>query len=78
MKAIFSKNFRQLEKVKLHEPTFLCQLKTLLEEPVTEDEPKPYKMAKWAYKACMDDTELEVTQFPFHSQTLISFTETWS
>ena len=37
---------------------------------MTEDEPKPYKMAKWAYKACMDDTELEVIQLPFHSQTL--------
>ena len=62
----------------MYEPTLLCQLKTLLEEPVTEIEPKPYKMAKWAYKACMDDTELEVIQLPFHSQALISFTETWS
>ena len=26
-----------------------------------EDEPMAYKMAKWAYKACMDDAELEVS-----------------
>ena len=40
----------------------LCQLKVMLEEPVDEEEPMPYKMAKWAYKACMDDAELEVSQ----------------
>ena len=38
-----------------------CQLKIILEEPVNEEEPTPYKMAKWAYKACMDDAELEVS-----------------
>ena len=46
----------------------LCQLKVMLEEPVDEVEPMPYKMAKWAYKACMDDAELEVSQLNLNTQ----------
>ena len=38
----------------------LTQLREMLEEAVRESEPKPYKMAKWAYQACMDTEELEV------------------
>ena len=46
----------------------LCQLKVMLEEPVDEVEPMPYKMAKWAYKACMDDAGLEVSQPNLNTQ----------
>ena len=42
------------------------QLKDVLEEAVSESDPKPYKMAKWAYQACMDTEELEVSFFPKH------------
>ena len=38
----------------------LTQLREMLEEAVSESEPKPFKMAKWAYQACMDTEELEV------------------
>ena len=31
-----------------------------MEEPIREEEPKPYKMAKLAYEACMDTEALEV------------------
>ena len=39
----------------------LTQLRGMLEEAVSENDPKPYKMAKWAYQACMDTEELEVS-----------------
>ena len=42
----------------------LTQLRDILEEAVSENDPKPYKMAKWAYQACMDTEELEVSLFP--------------
>ena len=42
----------------------LTQLRDMLEEAVSENDPKPYKMAKWAYQACMDTEELEVSLFP--------------
>ena len=32
----------------------------MLEEPVDDGEPQPFKMAKWAYKACMDEEEIKV------------------
>ena len=44
----------------------LTQLREMLEEAVRESEPKPYKMAKWAYQACMDTEELEVLFFQKH------------
>ena len=44
--------------------SFLYQLKVVLEEPVNKEEPMSYKMAKRAYKACMDDAELEVSLVP--------------
>ena len=44
----------------------LTQLRGILEEAVSESDPKPYKMAKWAYQACMDTEELEVSFFPKH------------
>ena len=39
----------------------LIQLREMLEEAVGESDPKPYKMVKWAYQACMDSEELEVS-----------------
>ena len=38
----------------------LLQLRSMLEEPISEEEPEPYKMAKMAYKACVDTEALEV------------------
>ena len=38
----------------------LLQLRSILEEPISEEEPEPYKMAKMAYKACVDTEALEV------------------
>ena len=37
------------------------QLRDVLEEAVSESDPKPFKMAKWAYQACMDTDKLEVS-----------------
>ena len=43
------------------------QLRDVLEETVSESDPKPFKMAKWAYQACMDTHELEVSYFKYAS-----------
>ena len=46
------------------------QLRDMLEEAVSENDPKPFKLVKWAYQACMDSEELEVPflnhSFPKH------------
>ena len=36
-----------------------------MEEPIREEEPKPYKMAKLAYEACMDTEALEVCSLKY-------------
>ena len=53
----------------------LTQLRDMLEEAVSESDPKPYKMAKWAYQACMDTEELEVF---FLQSIIILFSAHWS
>lgn len=35
------------------------QLRTMIEEPIKDDEPKPFKIAKELYKACMNKTAIE-------------------
>ncbi|CAG9827195.1 unnamed protein product [Diabrotica balteata] len=35
------------------------QLRTMIEEPIQEDEPKPFKLTKKLYKACMNKTLIE-------------------
>ena len=54
----------------------LTQLRGMLEEAVSESDPKPFKMAKWAYQACMDTEELEVSLFL--QSILILFSAHWS
>ena len=53
----------------------LTQLRGILEEAVSESDPKPYKMAKWAYQACMDTEELEVSLSPKHFNPFIGALE---
>lgn len=35
------------------------QLRKMIEEPIKEDEPKPFQLTKKLYKACMNKTEIE-------------------
>ena len=53
----------------------LTQLRSMLEERESESDPKPYKMAKWAYQACMDTEELEVSLFTKHYNPFFSALE---
>ena len=43
-----------------------------MEEPIREEEPKPYKMAKLAYEACMDTEALEVCSLKYVFFILVS------
>ena len=45
----------------------------MLEEPVDDGEPQPFKMAKWAYKACMDEEEIKVFKKNQSAKKLIGF-----
>lgn len=35
------------------------QLRTIIEEPIRPDEPKPFRLAKYLYKACMNRSQIE-------------------